>query len=99
MATVYLTVGEVGARANQGNVMVYLGDRVKSEIVTSSAASAQATFTANRGDVARVYCETPIYITSGPSPTATATNGLFVPGGVPEFIALQAGHTVAVIDA
>ena len=99
MATVYLTVGEVGARANQDNVMIYLGDRVSSEVVTSSATSAQATFTATRGEVVKVYCDTPIYITSGPNPVASASNSLFVPGGAAEFISMQDGHKVAVIDA
>jgi hypothetical protein len=38
-------------------------------------------------------------VLSGNNPTATATNGIFCPGGVPVYIAPQSGEKIAVIDA
>ena len=84
MASVYLTFGTVGARANFGNASVYLGHGATSEVVTSSVASAQSTSTAGKTTIVQIFCATAVYVLSGNNPTATATNGIFCPGGVPQ---------------
>tara|TARA_R110002126_G_scaffold73946_3_gene184558 strand:- start:10349 stop:10648 length:300 start_codon:yes stop_codon:yes gene_type:complete len=99
MASVYLTFGTVGARANFGNASVYLGHGATSEVVTSSVASAQSTSTAGKTTIVQIFCATAVYVLSGNNPTATATNGIFCPGGVPVYIAPQSGEKIAVIDA
>jgi hypothetical protein len=98
MASVYVTIGSFGARGNFGDHAVISAPFV-SEIVTSSSSSAVSTATAPNGgrSVAKVVCATAIY--AAPGPTVSATTGIFIPGGVPEYIALQAGQAVAVIDA
>ncbi|WP_386681856.1 hypothetical protein [Loktanella sp. R86503] len=99
MATVKITAGEVGARANNDNVMIYLGDTTSTETVTSSATSVQAALVAGRGCVAVIYCDTPLMVLSGENPTATATAGTYCPAGMQTYIAVQKGHKIAVIDA
>ena len=99
MASVYVTFGTVGARANFGNASVYLGYGATSEVVTSSGVSAQSTGTAGNTTIVQIYCSTAVYVLSGSNPTATATNGIFCPAGIPVYIAPQPGEKIAVIDA
>ena len=99
MATVKITVGEVGARANNDNVMIYLGDTTSTETVTSSATSVQATLTASRTTVAMIYADSDLMVLTGENPTASATAGMFCPAGMLAYVAVQGGHKIAVIDA
>tara|TARA_R110000787_G_scaffold7136_1_gene24559 strand:- start:285 stop:584 length:300 start_codon:yes stop_codon:yes gene_type:complete len=99
MASVYLTFGIVGARANFGDASVFLGYGATSEVVTSSIASAQSTNAAGATEFVQIYCATAVYALTGANPTATATNGIYCPPGTLVRLAPKEGHKVAVIDA
>ena len=98
MATVYVTMGQVGAHTNNGITAVWNGRNLRSETITSSGASAAGALDARRSEVALIYCATAVYATAATSPTATATNGVYVPATTPTYIALNEGDSIAVID-
>tara|TARA_R110000787_G_scaffold8584_1_gene29015 strand:+ start:207 stop:506 length:300 start_codon:yes stop_codon:yes gene_type:complete len=99
MASVYVTFGIVGARANFGDASVFLGYGATSEVVTSSVASAQSTGTVGTTEFVQLYCATAVYVLAGTNPTVTATNGIYCPPGVAVYLAPKEGYKIAVIDA
>lgn len=98
MATVYVTFGQVGARATTGGTINIMSGVLRSESITSSGASAQGTFTATAGEVAQIYCDTAVYVKVGSNPTAAAATALYVPPTTLVHMALSGGDKVAVID-
>ena len=100
MATVYVSMGPVGSFSESAGVAVFQGNRTASETITSSAATAKGALESNGFGMAKVFCDTAVYAASGPqaSVNATATNGQYVPAGLPTYIGIQDGYSVAVID-
>lgn len=98
MATVYVTMGRAGAYSAASEMPVYQRD-ARSETITSSGTSAQGTLKAGQNETVAIVCDTSIYVTIGADPTATATNGRFVPGGRVTDIKCGVNDIVAVIDA
>lgn len=101
MATVYVSMGRVGI-ASGGPVAVFQANGVRSETITSSGTAAAGSLVGNGGnkglsdEVAQIVCATAIYAQVGA--TASATIGVYVPGGVPVYMSVPAGATVSVID-
>jgi hypothetical protein len=91
MATAYVTIGPVVARN------VFEGKLSRSETVTTSGVAANGAIVAAAGEVAQVFCATAVYARSGNS--ASTTNGVFCPGGVPNCIAMTEGDVISLIDA
>lgn len=98
MATVYATFGKVGKRGENGVVEIYNGTGARSETITSSGTSAQGTFTATKDEMVQVCCATSVAVVSGTNPTATLATGIVAFAGVPQYIAVQTGDKIAVID-
>jgi len=98
MADVYVTFGKVGRRGTNGVIETFLAGTTRSEKITSSGTSAQGSLVAAKDDFVRVSCQSPIAITAGSNPTATLATGLVADGGIPEYISVQAGDRIAVID-
>lgn len=99
MADVYVTFGKVGKRATNGVVETFIGGTTRSEKITSGATSEQGALTATKDDFVKVICDSPIAITFGANPTATLATGVVATGGIPEYISVQPGDKIAVIDA
>ena len=99
MATVYVSMGQVGARGLRDDVEVYTSGSLRSEEITSSGTSAAGSLVAVQRDMVQVFCASAVYVTLAPTPTAAATNSLLVPAGIPAYIAANAGDRVAVLDA
>lgn len=98
MATVYVTLGDVGAKTENGITNVFRSGSLSSETITSSATTASGSLIATGRQLAQIVCETPVYATAGSTPTATTTNGIYVPANLPSYISMQPGDKIAVID-
>lgn len=100
MATVYLTfsAGET-IRTGQAGV-VLKGSYARSETVTSSGTSAAGALVAKAGEtVVKVSSPTQaIAVVAGVSPTATLAAGIVVPSGGTEYVSVEPGESIAVID-
>ena len=99
MATVYVSLGQVGATGIHDAVDVYTSGSLRSETVTSSGTTASGALVAVKRDMAQVYCTTGVYAKAGASPTCTAATAVYCPGGIPTYIAMQEGDKIAVLDA
>jgi hypothetical protein len=91
MATAYVTIGPVVTRN------VFSGENSRSEAVTTSGTAASGALTAGNGDVAAVFCVTPVYARSGN--TASVATAVFCPGGFVTYIGMTEGDVVSLIDA
>ena len=91
MAIAYVTIGPVVTRN------VFSGEDGRSETVTTSGTAALGTLFAGSGDVAAVFCVTPVYARSGN--TASSTNAVYCPGGLVTYIGMTEGDRVSLIDA
>ena len=98
MATVYATMGRAGAHSAASQMPIYQRD-ARSETIASSGTTAQGSLVAGQNETVAIFCDTAIYVTLGADPTATATNGRFIPGGRATDIKCGAGDKLAVIDA
>lgn len=98
MATVYVTLGDVGAKTENGITNVFRSGSLSSETITSSGTTAAGSLVATGRQVAQIVCATAVYATAAAAPTATATNGVYVPANMPVYIAMQLGDKIAVID-
>lgn len=100
MATVYLTFS-AGERARLGTgALVAKASYARSETVTSSGTSAQSTFTAKDGEgVVKVFCDTAVVVNAGANPTASLATGVYIPAGQSEWVSVQPGQKIAVVDA
>ena len=98
MATAYVTIGPVGAKSKNGVTQCFLGSGVQSETVTTSGTSAQGSLAATGGDIAQIFCDTAVYALAGANPTASATAGIYVPGGQAAYLILNPGDKIALID-
>jgi hypothetical protein len=99
MATVYVSMGQVGARGLREDVEVYAAGSLRSETITSSGTSAAGSLAAVARDMVQVFCATSVYVTLAPTPVAAAGNSILVPAGIPTHIAARVGDRVAVLDA
>ena len=99
MAVVYVSMGQLGIRTNNGITPIWTGRNMRSETVASSAASAAGALDARRSEVAMVVCATAVYAMAATTPVATVTNGIYCPAGVQTYIAMHEGDSIAVIDA
>jgi hypothetical protein len=101
MATLYVTLMNVGARTEFGDTDIGLSGSFRSETITTSGASASGALVARRGQIAKVFCLTQTYVKAGPPSglTAAAATALYVAPGQPEWIAMQEGDIIAAIDA
>lgn len=97
MATVYVSIGDVGVYSKHGGVIIMKG-AVQSETITSGAAAVSGALVASKNQVAMIYCATPVYVTSIGDAEDTG-NGMFVPGGIYWFYGMTEGSTLSVIDA
>ena len=99
MATVYLTFS-AGERIRSGSGSVIAkGNYARSEVVTSSGTSAASTFTAKNGETCvKVFCDTAVAVNAGESPTASLATGVYVPAGQAEWVSIEPGQQIAVID-
>lgn len=98
MATAYLTFGKVGKRGTNGVIETFIAGTTRSETVSTSGTSAQGLLTANKDEYVRIQCATAVAAVAGANPTATLAAGLAVTGGIPEYMAVQSGDKVALID-
>lgn len=99
MADVFVTVATIGGVGQQGGVAnVMFAKGMRSEVIPSGVASATGSIVAEKRNFAKIVCDTPVWVTAGESPTATATNGVYVSNGIPEYIALDEGDRIAVLD-
>lgn len=98
MAVAYLTYGKVGKRGTNGVIETFIAGTTRSETVTTSGTSAAGALTAGKDDYVRIYCATNVAAVAGSSPTATLATGLAVTGGIPEYLAVQSGDKIALID-
>jgi hypothetical protein len=96
MATVYVSIGHAGAISLQGNMPVFAG-LVRAETITSSGTAASGLLEGQTGNIAQIACATAVI--ASVRGAASATNGLYVPAGVPAYLAMAAGDTISVIDA
>jgi hypothetical protein len=96
MATVYVSMGLAGARGQSDEVAAFIGSSLRSESITSSGTSARGNLVAVQNNFAVINCATAVWATT--QATATATNGIYVPAGVSQVIALAAGDRIAVLD-
>ena len=95
MSTVNVSFITVSREAGFG----VIGDIVSSENVTSSGTSAATSNSATLGaKVARISTDGDIRIAVGTAPTAT-TSGLRVLANTVEYISVEAGEKIAVIDS
>ena len=99
MATVYVSMGQIGAKSANDIVMAWIGGTCRSETITSSGTTAPGSLAARKGDVAMIRCATAVYATAAATPVATATNGIYCPAGESIKIFMAEGHKIAVIDA
>lgn len=101
MATLYVTICDVGARTSFGDTDIGRSGSFRSETITTSGASASGALVARRGQIAKVFCLTQTYVKAGPPAglTAAMATGLYVAPGQPEWISLQEGDVIAAIDA
>lgn len=84
---------------NDAAAVISASDMVN-EIITSSATSQSTTATAteNRKFVRVVASGGAVYMKVGASPTAVNGEGMLLADGAVEYLELQTGHKVAVID-
>ena len=100
MATVYLTYS-AGETVRPGKAGVILkGSYARSEAVTSSGTSAAGSLEAKNGEtVVKVASpDQTIAVTAGTSPTATLAAGIVIPAGGFEYVSVEPGESIAVID-
>lgn len=96
MATVYVSIGKAGIASTAGAMPCWEGD-VSSETITSSGTAASGALEAGgKGFVAKIHCATAVYAST--TGTASATNGVYIAAGIPEYIGIKPGDTVSVID-
>ena len=93
MATVYISIGKAAIDGRN----VFDGG-VRGETITSSGTAAAGSLTAQAGDIAHIFCATAVRASVDGS-TASASNGIYCPGGVAVQIGMHDGKTVSVIDA
>ena len=98
MATVYTTFAKVGKRGANGVVEIFNGSGTRSETITSSGTTAVGTFTAVKDEMVQICCASNVAVVAGSAPTATLATGLVVFGGIPQYLAVQTGDKIAVID-
>lgn len=89
MATLYVSwlggvVGPIGR------------EPIKSETVTTSGTSA-ASSTNNDASVVQLFSDAAHYVDVGANPTATATNGTYVPANTLYWLSVPAGVKIAAI--
>ena len=100
MATIYATfsAGET-IRSGQSGVILK-GSFARSESITSSVASAQSTLTAKKGETVVKVSATDgaIAVSAGVNPTATLATGIAIASGGVEYVSVQPGEKIAVID-
>lgn len=99
MASVKVSIGQVGARGQSNEVAAFLAGTLRSEVITSSVASAAGSLVAVGNDFAVINSDGAVYVTAGADPTATAGVSVYVPADGERVIALRAGDKIAVIDA
>lgn len=92
MASVYVTLSAAG----KPNRPVFHGAQ-RTEKITSSGTAALGSLVAVPGDVASIFCETAVIATA--VGTATQSNGLYIPAGIPREILMEPGAQISVIDA
>lgn len=95
MATVYVSIGPAGLSSGAGGIPVWRGE-VSSETITSSGTAASGSLTAQVDGVAKVTCATAVYAST--KGTASATNGVYIGAGAAEYIGMEPGDSVSVID-
>lgn len=100
MATVYVTYS-VAERVKAGaGAFVLKGNYAQSEAITSSGTSVQGAIVF-RGPHGVTKVQSPdqaIAVVTGANPTATLAGGIFIPAGGYEYISVEAGERIAVID-
>lgn len=97
MASVKVSIGQANFISAAGGLVAVFTGPVRTETITSSGTSASGTLTANKGDIAQISCDTAV-IANGEA-AASASAGLYIPGGTPGYIGLAPGAVVRVIDA
>ena len=96
MATGDVSIGRAGVRSPVGGMPVFEGS-ISSETITSSGTAASGSLSAGgAGFATQIHCATAIYAaTTG---TASPTNGIYVPAGIPTYLGIAPGDNVSVID-
>lgn len=99
MATAYVAFGFAGGQGSDGfQSQVINGAPSASETITTSGTAAQSTNAATRDGIVRIYCDTAVYATIGPNPTATPTNSWIIPAGIPTPLGVTKNQKVSLID-
>lgn len=91
MATAYVTIGPLKVPG------ILDGESSRSAVVTTSSTAASSSITAQRNEVAVIWCATAVYARSGN--TVTAATGVFCPAGIQTPIGMTEGDEVSLIDA
>lgn len=68
-----------------------------SEVVTTSATSAQSTANPEGGIVAMLFSDTAHYIAEGANPTAAAGSGVYLPASTALWLSVKGGYKLAAI--
>ena len=90
MATAYVTIGPLKVPG------ILDGESSRSAVVTTSGTSTLSSITAERNEVAVVWCATAVYARSGG--TAAVGNSVFCPAGIATPVGMTEGDAVALID-
>lgn len=96
MATAYVSFGKMATNDGDQQGPVIRGAPSLTETVTTSATSAQSSAAPSTGIVI-IYSDTAHYVTVGDNPTATASNGWYVPANQLFDIKVKAGEKLAFI--
>lgn len=91
MATAYVTIGPLKVPG------ILDGESSRSATVTTSGTAASSSITAQRSEVAVIWCATAVYARSGN--TVSAANGVYCPAGLATPIGMTEGDPVSLIDA
>lgn len=67
--------------------------------VAIGASSAQSTAVSSSTKIVRLVATVDCWIVEGANPTASSTTGAYLPAGAPEYIRINPGDKVAVIQA
>ncbi len=89
--------GKANAHQDQGGGFEAL-EPGPSQSITFSGVSTQSTAFSSKTSIIRIFCTQDCFLSFGPNPTAT-TSGYFLPAGIIDFVGVNQGPFVAVIQS
>lgn len=103
MSSCQITFGRIsdGGRIPGNASVMDVEDLTVCTLLTTSGTSQQGSSAAPSSGtrpVCRIHADIDLYVAFGSDPTASATNGIWVKAGVPEYFAVAPGSKVAIIE-